>query len=517
LYLEEAQMGSRLVQLRGGLICQLLVVTALAQTPLFPADPKLVQLHRPPEQTPIEKEVRHSNVASAPQKSAAATVALTAGLACDAALCKGMTAEQLYDVLQYEFPRLPFIHNIPMNSEEDHGDDTDLWTTLHNGYLQNVIQRFVLSTEESRSNMIDEGRVMEIELNYPAFKNPNFPTLREANDRMIYAANNWEKKDCGNFQYGALTLALNPLYDDKFFVAPADTGAHPQTSGVELGTLRDFDHVVAQHLQLYRYNMSEMFDSWYEQKPAPSCTGANYCYFEVEWSGSAWLPESLLYIIAKAGNLDEQHTGLFGTQQGSALQTWMQKSRRPLVWADGDNSGMLLDPVVDWLGYNGKKYIVDADRTFWTNAWKANTSFPTLYSSAASHLKMEYRSYFTKDICENDEKYAGKMVMGVLTTDKLCVFWQWGAKGLSNKLGSKWECTNDGTCAPSDDPVRAKWSTYDDCFKECGQGKWKCVSATDDPKRKHCTPDATGTISPATSCEQSDCASACEEQCVSSG
>jgi hypothetical protein len=85
------------------------------------------------------------------------------------------------------------------------------------------------------------------------------------------------------------------------------------------------------------------------------------------------------------------------------------------------------------------------------------------------------------------------------------------------RLGKKWECTNDGTCCPSDDKVRAKWATYDDCFKECGQGKWKCVSAHLHPKRKRCTPDATGTITGAAGCQNSDCAVACEGQCVSSG
>jgi hypothetical protein len=85
------------------------------------------------------------------------------------------------------------------------------------------------------------------------------------------------------------------------------------------------------------------------------------------------------------------------------------------------------------------------------------------------------------------------------------------------RLGKKWECTNDGTCCPSDDKVRAKWSTYDDCFKECGQGKWKCLVAAGIPGRKHCTPDPSGTIAPAAGCTHSDCANTCEAQCVANG
>jgi hypothetical protein len=421
--------------------------TALA---IPPPDPVLVQLHRPPEQTPNEKTVRDANVASAAAQSDAAKASLTAGLACTATLCKGKTAAELYEMFQYEFPRLPIIHNAPLNKASQIGDDTDLWTTIHNQYLQNVIQRYVLD-EESQANMVNEGYIMVHYLGYTDFKNINFPTLRESNDRMIYLANNWAKKDCGNFQYGTVTYVINPIYSDKFFVAPCDTGAHhPDRAGwpagnpkVALGTMADFDHVAVQHLKIYNYKLEGAFNDWYTPNggaPNPACQGKSYCYFEIEWSGSAWLPESLLYIIAKAGDTGVgKGLGLFGTAEGAALQTWMQKSARPLVWADGDHSGILLDPVVDWYGYNGQKYIVDADRTFWNSAWKAKTVFATLYSSATSHLKMEYRSYFTKDICDNDEKDPGKMIMGVLTTDKLCVFWAWtGGSPTDPILNQQW-------------------------------------------------------------------------------
>ena len=107
---------------------------------------------------------------------------------------------------------------------------------------------------------------------------------------------------------------INPIYSDKFFVAPADTGAH-HPSGLALGTMTDFDHVFVQHLQIYHYSMSAAFASWYEHVPNKACSGNSYCYFEIEWSGSSWLPEALLYIIAKATGKD----GTFGTEEGKAL------------------------------------------------------------------------------------------------------------------------------------------------------------------------------------------------------
>ena len=85
----------------------------------------------------------------------------------------------------------------------------------YNGYLQNVIQRYVLGFD---AHMAPESQIMVDYLHYPPFKNPNNPTLRESNDRLLYLANNWEKKDCGNFQYGSITYVINPIYQDKFFI-----------------------------------------------------------------------------------------------------------------------------------------------------------------------------------------------------------------------------------------------------------------------------------------------------------
>jgi hypothetical protein len=437
---------------------QIIVAVTLAQTP----DPRLLQIHRPPEQTPVEKSVRDSNVANAKAQSDKAKAALTNGLSCTSGKCAGMTKEQLYDVVQYEFPRLAIIHNAPLGSSSQIGDDTDFMTTIKNGYLQNVCQRSVFGVE-NQQQMENEGAIMVDYLHYPKFKDPAVPTLRESNDRLLYLANNWNKKHCGNFQYGTVTYAINPIYADKFFVAPADTGAH-HPPGLQLGTLTDFNHVFMQHLQIYNYKMSAAFADWYDGKPNPACSGSHYCYFEIEWSGSSWIPEALLYIIAKASASKGQPSGLFGTTEGRSLEDWMRTCRRPLVWADGDKSGMLLDPYVDYLGYNGQKYIVDADRTFWASAWAAKTPFTTLYSSAVSHMKMEYRSYFTKDICDSDEKDPGKMIMGVIEQDKLCVFWAWGGGAVNNPLfNQQWV----GPSADTKNAILFRHSCHNNVCSKC--------------------------------------------------
>jgi hypothetical protein len=74
------------------------------------------------------------------------------------------------------------------------------------------------------------------------------------------------------------------------------------------------------------------------------------------------------------------------------------------------------------------------------------------------------------------------------------------------KLGSKFECLNDGTCGPSDDPVRAKWSTGAACTKECGSGKWACKKGKANHGFHYCTPDAAGTAATGS-------AGACETAC----
>ena len=109
-------------------------------------------------------------------------------------------------MLTWEFKRLPILHNGPLNTKEDPAisDDSDLTTTLSNGYLQNVCQRYVLGVE-GKTNFENEGAISEKYMHYRPFENKERPTLREANDRVMYLATNLQKTDCGNFIYGKIT------------------------------------------------------------------------------------------------------------------------------------------------------------------------------------------------------------------------------------------------------------------------------------------------------------------------
>lgn len=143
---------------------------------------------------------------------------------------------------------------------------------------------------------------------------------------------NRQKTHAGNFIYGDVTLVINPLYKDKMFVAPFDTGAFsPSQPTTPLGTLDDFWHLIEPHLKAYNsYDLANIFLRWYGG--GPKLQISDFFYFEVEFSGNAWLPESLHYVIA-------YYNGLWGREEGSKLQKWLKVNKRPLIWAAGDDSG----------------------------------------------------------------------------------------------------------------------------------------------------------------------------------
>ena len=85
----------------------------------------------------------------------------------------------------------------------------------------------------------------------------------------------------------------------------------------------------------------------------------------------------------------------------------------------------------------------------------------------------------------------------------------WNAKRDGAAVPKKFECLNDGTCGPSDDKERAKWTDYNTCASECGGGNWKCVKGVAGARAgaHHCTPDDAGTAAKGS-------AGACEAACT---
>lgn len=172
-------------------------------------------------------------------------------------------------------------------------------------------------------------------MNFPQFQYEDRPTMREANDRIMYFATNWQKTHTGNPVYGKAVYVMNPLYKDKWFIAPYDTGEHvwdlPTTP---FGTLDHFWHLFVPHLTVYNYNVGDLFWRWYGGAPVIDLKGSDFFYFEVNLAGNAWLPDALLYFVAI---YDE----LWGTQEGTKIQIWAYRHKRPVVWANGDDSGEL--------------------------------------------------------------------------------------------------------------------------------------------------------------------------------
>jgi hypothetical protein len=76
-------------------------------------------------------------------------------------------------------------------------------TTLTNGYLQSVAQRYILGVE-TKGNLLGEGNIMTQYLGFPPFAVADWPTLRDANSWNFYLAN-MQKSSAGNLQYGEVT------------------------------------------------------------------------------------------------------------------------------------------------------------------------------------------------------------------------------------------------------------------------------------------------------------------------
>jgi hypothetical protein len=252
-------------------------------------------------------------VASAKAESDAATAELTtliqqaitngelAGLP-----CASNTSAELLEMLRFEFQRIPIIHNAPIYGAATVDDDSGMFQNLMNGFIQSVPHRWVFGVEPN-NNMFYESWVMSTYLGFPDYSDGHI-TMREANDKMLYLANNWEKKHAGNFQYGTVTYVINPIYKDKFFVAPFDTGLYAQQKcpknkcpigsfDVQNQTVY-VDHVIVAHLENYKYSIGKAFKRWYTGTgDGPLIAkGTNFVYFEVEWAGTAWLPEGLVSI-----------------------------------------------------------------------------------------------------------------------------------------------------------------------------------------------------------------------------
>ena len=466
-----------------------------------------LQAQRPPQQTAVQASVRASNVKDAASLSAAATPKVMSLLDATRASgklkglwCENSTSDELLAVLQWEYMHQSILHNGPLKrgTTPDINDDTDMVTTLSNGYMQNVIQRYVLGVEHT-GNAMGEGGIMESYMGYPPFAHPTQPTLREANDRVFYLATNWQKVNAGNFEYGSVTYVVNHLYADKFFIAAGDSGAYSSKMPRQFGTLQDWLHLLPVHLSIYGYDLGQLFQRWYG---GAKKMDINLLYFEIEWSGNCWLPESLLYIVPKFSEL-------WGTSIGLQLQNWMYQNRRPLVWADGDDSGMIVDPVVGQVALAITPAMSDAFKALWaklpckgqeTTELDDCLTFAQLLAATDKLLQLSLMDYRQRAICAPFETPGSvEQVMGTNALGQ-CVYWVY------EQPPFRYECLNDGTCAQSLGG-RGTFSTKDDCEQNCGRGKWACMQNANLPgcagdKATMCVPSPQGYCSNVTDCER---------------
>lgn len=141
---------------------------------------------------------------------------------------------------------------------------------------------------------------------------------------------NCRQKLCsGSFQYGSTAYVINPMYADKMFMSPFDTG-ESNPPNIPWGTPDYFFHLIQPHLDHYKYkDLTPIFQRWYNWGPRMNST---ILYFEGEMSANVWFPEAVLYVIA-------YFKDTWGTKDGETMQTYMQNAQRPLVWANGADSG----------------------------------------------------------------------------------------------------------------------------------------------------------------------------------
>ena len=271
----------------------------------------------------------------------------------------------------------------------------------------------------------------------------------------------------------------------------------------QFGTLTDWLHLLPTHLGIYGYSLAQLFARWYGgAKKLPT----NLLYFEIEWSGNCWLPESLLYIVPKFSEL-------WGTALGLQLQSWMYNNRRPLVWADGDDSGMVIDPVVGQVALAITANMSDTFKALWarppckpvSSASAAAAApddcltFAQLRAAMDKVLQFSLMDYRNRAICAPFETPGS--VSQVMGTNELgqCVYWVYSQPPF------RWECLNDGTCAQSLGG-RGTFSSKTDCETNCGKGKWACMQNANLPgcagdKATMCVPSPQGYCANVTECE----------------
>ena len=357
-------------------------------------------------------------------------------------------------------------------------------------------------------------------------------SLRGSNDCLLYNANNLRKTSLGNTEYGAMTWVMSAKsLEGRSFFEPIDGGVmqsvqwfDPTSWGLAakasnnwaLGTVYPpaFYHLIQPHEQLIGGDgtiATTLNYWWVPGAPLPD-TETAFPYFEV-MTTNIWLPEDLQTGIAKYSSDDHNGApGLWGTALGAELRAWFATHGRPLLWADEEGGPMLLDPLVaSQLGpqqqFSTQANFTQQDVALFAAAWSQPSwvpgSFDSLAKQAPPHLHFRWQSWQARAACVAAERWPQNNVMGT-DGNGACVFFRASSPGLGPAPPPpRWECLNDGTCAPSSRPPgpgdpRVTFATEAECVAGCGRS-WECVRRTARVSREagaaYCRPKLQGNAS----------------------
>eukprot|EP01065_Artemidia_motanka_P053514 TRINITY_DN9948_c0_g1_i1.p1 TRINITY_DN9948_c0_g1~~TRINITY_DN9948_c0_g1_i1.p1 ORF type:complete len:592 (+),score=71.28 TRINITY_DN9948_c0_g1_i1:85-1860(+) len=458
-----------------------------------------VAAQRPPTMTPLGAAIldrwrENASVASDDARGPLLQLMNDSIPYCAGLVCENATAEELLDVFLWEFVwGMGLIHNGPLFDKGPQFDDSACTDNFERGYIESIWRR-VLNKQECFAPTwsdppCDSGAWRAYTVENSRYYYPPFaggvkvgPVAEEADSRLLYVASNAWKKSIGDEVFGDTVYVLSPNVLSRVVVAPYDTGHYAgrlpampvgvliggngsQYTGV-LQTLLEFGKFYS---TFNDWHIGELFRWWYHEPGLPTPSLMTFPWFMLEPNviGTVQLPENLLYQIARYGKI-------WGTPYASSLRDILHGFGRPLVWANNDTSGMIIDGsrrgVFGDPGDPRSSPVTEETERLFAELWKYNLSWDEFYDRVPKELRLTYPSYYgTRVVCPELYKRWDAQVIG-LNGAGVCVYWTW--KENDGPYPGSY-CCMDGFCQPcaNGDPMAT-------CTDQCGGGgssEWKWI------------------------------------------
>jgi hypothetical protein len=505
------------------LIFLILVPLALADEAEV-EEARLYRTFRPPSQTQQQRAAfeRVSSASAQQSETQAASVSsLLSSRQTRSHLNRSLldlSGSQLMARFTWEMRHMQVLHNGPVDvfneltSTYVH-DETPLLPTLESGFVQSVCHRFVFGGKQTRHSLGFYERVFHGHFGMQAV-NENRWTLEAANECLSYSATNLLKSSMGNLIYGGITyvLAADHLHrSGKLVLNTCDSGTL-QLLGMlrflKSGTVHDFYHLVEQNTQFMNmpasrewhlhdhkpYSIAHLLNRWWADAPLPtSGMLAVAPYYEAIAVGALHLPEDLLYIIASFAEVHVRSpiapagsgsVGVWATEAGAALRCFLSDAGRPLVWTCGDDSPMLIDPLVGNVA--GGANITDADRALFERYWQRQETptcdlFDELARAAPPHLHLRLPAWQRRHACHNVTSTT--LTLGT-DFDGNCVYVE-----RRHATEGRFELMNDGSCEEAREAYapRAVYASESECRRTSEQARFRCRSVAVSDARTYCS------------------------------